>query len=156
MTRPRQPRQNREHLEQCAFFRFVRHWGVKYPALNWVHSIPNGANLSPAQRGKITAEGRTAGVWDAYCPFPHCLYKYASGHIPHRFTHCAGLYIEFKVGKNGLTVEQEAFRAMLEPHGYTFRVCYSWIEAAQELGKYIGINDVDYWAALGETKGRTK
>ena len=49
------------------------------------------------------------------------------------------MYIELKVGRNGLTAEQAAFRAALEPLGFRFAVCRSWLEAANSVAEYLGL-----------------
>ena len=49
------------------------------------------------------------------------------------------LYIELKSGRNGLTAEQAKFRAALEPQGFRFVVCRSWLEATNSVAEYLGL-----------------
>lgn len=134
LLRSRAPRQERELWEQAELFKFLRLWSHVYPQFAWIHSIPNGANLSPVERGKITASGRTAGVWDIFVPIP-------TFNRSLDVVNSCGLYIEMKDRGRKLTPEQEAYRAFLEPRGYTFRIAYDWIEAAREILNYLGIED---------------
>jgi hypothetical protein len=48
-----------------------------------------------------------------------------------------------KWGGNGLTTEQKAFRAFVEPH-YATAVCYTWHHAAAEVLAYLGYNPAEY------------
>ena len=100
----------------------------QFPELRWVHAIPNGLWLGPKRGADAVELGLTAGVWDVFVPVP------SSG--------CHGLYIELKAGRNGLTVEQAAFRAALEPLGFRFAICRSWIEAADIVAEYLGLENL--------------
>lgn len=145
-------RDDKEHREQAALFAFLALWERKYADIALIHAIPNGANLSPRERVKITEEGRKRGIWDIYCPVPRVCWRptLKSSGAPSYFASSRGLYVEMKIPPNTLTPEQEAFRAALEPHGYTFRVCHNWIQAAAALGTYLGIPDTetDFWRPL--------
>jgi hypothetical protein len=43
-----------------------------------------------------------------------------------------------KAGKGRLTPGQVAFRDALMPYGYTFRIAYSWTDAAKLIADYVG------------------
>lgn len=65
---------------------------LAFPFLRWVHSSGNGLHKPRGiERGIAKSNGQTKGVWDVFCPF------------------CT-TYIEFKVGTNKLTSEQEEFK----------------------------------------------
>ena len=123
--RPRKSRAEIEAQEQRAFFVWLRLHARQFPELRWVHAIPNGLWLGPKRGAEAVELGLTAGVWDVFVPVP------SSG--------CQGLYIEMKAGRNGLTNEQAAFRAALEPLGFRFAVCRSWLEARNVVEEYLGL-----------------
>lgn len=126
--RPRKPRSQVEAQEQRAFFVWLRLHARQFPELQWVHAIPNGLRLGPKRGGEAVELGLTAGVWDVFVPVP------SSG--------CHGLYIELKAGRNGLTDEQAAFRAALEPLGFRFAVCRSWLEARVAVTEYLELKEL--------------
>jgi hypothetical protein len=123
--RPRKPRAEIEAQEQRAFFVWLRLHSKAHPELRWVYAIPNGLWLGPKRGAEAVELGLTSGVRDVFVPVP------SSG--------CHGLYIELKVGKNGLTDAQAAFRAALEPLGFRFAVCRNWIEASETTAEYLGL-----------------
>jgi hypothetical protein len=84
--------------------------------------------LGPKRGAEAVELGLTAGVWDVFVPVP------SSG--------CHGLYIELKAGHNGLTNEQTSFRAALEPLGFRFVVCRSWLEAVRAVCEYLGLESL--------------
>lgn len=136
-----------EFQHQCNLFKFLGFWQRHYPELSLIHAIPNGLYLSRAEAGKAVAQGVRRGVWDIFCPLPRVAHRSEDG-TP--FYQCAsrGLYVEMKAGRNGLTPEQEAFRAALEPHGYRFAVCRSWCEAARVIGEHLAIDHPDWLKAV--------
>jgi hypothetical protein len=126
--RPRKPRAEIEAQEQRAFFMWLRLHSRQFPELRWVHAIPNGLWLGPKRGAEAVELGLTAGVWDIFVPVPSSEYH--------------GLYIELKAGRNGLTDEQAAFRAVLEPQGFRFMVCRSWLEASETVCEYLGLDNL--------------
>lgn len=92
------------------------------PELKWLHAIPNGGYRDPKTAGKLKATGVRRGIWDNFLPVPT--------------EDWSGLYIELKVGKNKLTVEQEEFRNDLR-HWYQFKVCYGWEDARDRVVEYL-------------------
>ena len=117
-----------EHQEQCALFSLLRRYHRKYPVLRNVFAIPNGGQRHPAVGAKLKAEGVLAGVWDIFTAVPVDGYS--------------GLWIEMKVKPNRLTKSQERFRERVG-NGYKWEVCYSWIEAANAIGEYLGIRELE-------------
>lgn len=112
-----------ESEHQIAFFVWVERSVKKYPALEWIHHIPNGGKRSPATAARLKREGVKAGVLDVFLPFPSRGF--------------AGLYIEFKAGKNKLTDNQKAFKAFVEANNFKVVVCYSWLEAKEVVEFYL-------------------
>jgi hypothetical protein len=101
-------------------------WNLaRYPALKWIHAIPNGGFRNKATAGKMKAEGVKPGVSDIFVPIP------ANGYH--------GLYIEFKAGKNTLSPVQKEFRDFVISRGYSFYLAYSAAEAMAALSIYLGI-----------------
>lgn len=82
-----------EHDIQSTFIAWCR--AQRDPRLAWAHSIPNAARRGYVTRCRMLDEGLRAGVADVFIPYP-------SGGL-------AGLYIEFKAGRNTCTPEQVAF-----------------------------------------------
>ena len=119
-----------EHKQQCAFFEWVRFMEKQHPPLRWMYAIPNGGARNKIVGAKIKREGGRKGVWDIHLPYP---LSSDSGAFK------AGLYIEFKWGKNRLTSDQKDFRAALEPLGYVFRVVYSADEGIKVVREYLSI-----------------
>ena len=58
-------------------------------------------------------------------------------HLPVAREGFAGLWIEFKAGRNKLTELQEEWRNLLEVEGHKVCVCYSWQEAALATVRYL-------------------
>lgn len=95
----------------------------KYPALQWLHHIPNGGQRSKATAARLKAAGVKSGVPDLCLPYPCGGYH--------------GLYIELKVGKNKPTANQNAWLDYLDGAGYCVRVCWGADEAIGEITKYL-------------------
>lgn len=99
-------------------------WNVReYPALKWLHHIPNGGKRNTAEAARFKAQGVKAGVSDLFLPAAH------GGYF--------GLYIEMKYGKNKPTEKQEEFIADMLNAGYKATVAYSADEAIETLRAYL-------------------
>lgn len=110
-----------EHYEQRDFFKWME---ILYPKIRkGCFAVPNGANVSDAERGRLVREGLTPGIPDICIPFP-------VGKHP-------GLFIEMKVGKNVCTPEQEEKIILYRSWGWRCEVCYGWNAAADVFTKYI-------------------
>ena len=116
-----------EHDQQAALFAYLRRRYTAYPVLRCIFAIPNGGHRHVAVAKRMKAEGVLAGVWDIFVPVP------VDGY--------AGMYIEMKFGDNQLRESQKQFRADVGD-GYRWAVCWSWIEAAQAIGEYLGISEM--------------
>ena len=120
------------------------HLGIKtvvemaVPALEWIHSVPNGAMFGDSAKarairaGRMKAEGLRNGIPDIFLPYPA------------NNTH--GLYIEMKrqdkrpkksTSKGGLSDDQIRFRNYACNNGYSWVVCYGATEAIEIIKKYL-------------------
>lgn len=73
---------------------------------------------------KMKREGLTNGISDLFLPYPNKGFH--------------GLYIEMKVGANKPTEEQKKFIEYANSVGYKAVLCYSGVEAINELEEYLG------------------
>lgn len=122
-----------EHAHQAAIFCWCNEQvqNGKYPMLKFIHAIPSGGKRDKVTASRLKAEGVKQGVWDIFLPYPVRVdpYSYVLYH---------GLYIEMKKPDKGrLTDEQKIFREHVEPLGYYFAVCYTWLEAKDAIVKYL-------------------
>jgi hypothetical protein len=123
-----------EDGNQAAIFCWAQINVAKYPALKWLHAIPNGGSRHIATATNLIATGVKSGVWDIFLPCP-IQTKWAEQY--------AGLYIEMKIEKRrnqkngGLTDEQVMFGAYAESVGYYCKVCYNWEEVRDILIEYL-------------------
>ncbi len=124
LGKPRR-RADPEHQLQVEFTTWRRHPAIlkRYPELRWAYAIPNGGKRSKATAGKLKAEGVEAGVFDYCLPVP------AGGY--------AGLYLEFKAGKNTTTELQDAFREFAENQGYRCAVVWTLGAAIMIVESYL-------------------
>lgn len=125
-------RPNTEAAHQTALFCWAAQAVAQYPALRWLHHIPNGGKRDKVIAGKMKAQGVKTGVADL------CL--------PVRCGHWSGLYIEMKApaekpknpeAKGGLSDAQIEFKTFVLSQGFGFAVCYSWIEARDVIISYL-------------------
>lgn len=99
-------------------------WHLReYPALKWLHHIPNGGKRNTAEAARFKAQGVKAGVSDLFLPAAH------GGYF--------GLYIEMKYGKNKPTDQQREFMQDMMYAGYKTAVAYSADEAITILREYL-------------------
>lgn len=115
-----------EHAHQAAIFCWCNEQvqNGNYPMLKWMHAIPIGGQRNKVTASRLKAEGVKRGIWDIFLPCPTAIFH--------------GLYLEMKKpGKGRLTDEQKIFREHVEPLGYYFAVCYSWLEAKDAIVKYL-------------------
>lgn len=114
-----------EHDEQVSLIRWAEVQRARYPALAWLHAIPNaGAGAQRGQAGKMKAEGVKSGVPDLCLPVPACGYH--------------GAYIELKRQKGGrLSPEQALWREHLRVAGYAHLVAAGWEAARDFLIEYL-------------------
>lgn len=114
-----------EHAHQTALFCWAALPDQQraYPELSLMFAIPNGGERNKIVAGNLKAEGVKAGVLDIFVPV-------ARGGFH-------GLFIEMKVKPNKPTTEQKEFQSAVELQGYATSVCYSWVEAAMCIERYM-------------------
>lgn len=112
-----------EESEQIAIMQWAEMARGKYPALKWLHHIPNGGQRSKATAARLKAAGVKSGVPDLCLPCPCGDYH--------------GLYIELKVGRNKFSANQNSWLDYLDGAGYCVRVCWGADEAIGEITKYL-------------------
>lgn len=99
-------RKSHEHDMQKSIFKYIE---KVLPDLRpFIFAIPNGGKRNVIVAKKLKAEGVTSGVWDIFVSIPNL--------VKH------GLYVEIKVGSNGLTENQKYFRKNIERLGYVFGI----------------------------------
>ena len=112
-----------EESEQIAIMQWAEMARGKYPALKWLHHIPNGGQRSKATAARLKAAGVKSGVPDLCLPCPCGDYH--------------GPYIELKVGRNKPSANQNSWLDYLDGAGYCVRVCWGADEAIGEITKYL-------------------
>lgn len=122
-VRQRAKPNDKEHREQVALFRMAEQGKVKYPELDLLNGSLNGVWLTKAQAGKAKGAGMRAGYPDIFLPV--CRRGYA------------GLFIEMKVKGGRVRPEQKAWLRRLKGEGYYCTVCYSALEAWDEIVAYL-------------------
>ena len=121
-----------EHDEQTALFQWRDTMLPRCPELENMYAVPNGMFLMGGFKrrmgliAKFKEEGMSPGVLDV------CLAV--------RTAAFGALYIEMKYGRNTLSKEQKEWAARLKRWGNKVVVCRSWIEAANEVCHYLGVD----------------
>lgn len=96
----------------------------RWPELDLLYAIPNGARLSSKREAaKLKAEGMNNGVPDLCLPSAHC-----GAH---------GLYIEMKYGDNKPSERQVWWMDRLNDEGYITVCCWTAEDAIQSLIDYL-------------------
>lgn len=108
-----------EAQEQKALFE----WAEYFPALKWLHAIPNGGRRDKKEAADLKRQGVKAGVSDIFLPLPKGKYH--------------GLYIEMKVKGNKPTEKQTEFLEYAKGAGYAVAVTYSAEEAIKVITMYL-------------------
>ena len=125
------PRDDREHQEQAALFRWASLVEPRLPELATLFAIPNGGDRHPVVAAKLKDEGVRSGVWDCLLATPR--------------DGLAGCWIEMKAGRNGLTCDQKVWAHLMRAAGYRCEdVCFSWCEAARAICEYLGATPGEY------------
>lgn len=119
-----------ESKTQCAFIEWCNLHLKKYPALNLAFAIPNGGQRSIITASILKREGVRAGVPD-WCLPVIASKPYSSEELS------AGLWLEFKHGKNKLTPAQKEYARLLVCYGHEFYVCYDVDEAIKVTLDYL-------------------
>jgi hypothetical protein len=153
---PEQLAGDSERSHQVALFAWAALNVGNDPRLKLMFAIPNGATFgddakSRAIRGaRMKAEGLRPAVSDVFLPVPAPAQWYWPHSGPDQFYH--GLFIEMKKpaaklkrGPNGpgpwdyggVDPDQKEFLDAMVEQGYKCVVCYSWLEAANQIKLYL-------------------
>lgn len=128
-----------EHTEAVEFMRMVRMHEARYPALKWLHAIPNGGWRKAAVAGKLKAEGVRAGVHDYSWPVRMPAPDFITLPNTETGTHYSGLYIELKSMTGSASKEQREFAAFVESQGFKVVFAKGWEAAWRAVCDYAGI-----------------
>lgn len=117
---------NDEHLDQVALFQWANLASVKYPELQFLYAVPNGARVSPGTARKLKAEGMKAGVFDISLDIPKGDYHGFRGELK-------------RIGppKGRLSDVQKYWLTCYQEHGYYAFVAWGWESMRDELIKYL-------------------
>lgn len=127
--RPDPRRAPSEDTEQSHLMHWARlthcvdNQGVQVPISEFLIFIPNGGNLSKAQRGRFKAMGLKSGVSDLLL----CLPKHGY----------AGLWIELKSMRGTATQGQRNWQDLMRRQGFAASIAYGWREAADLIVGYL-------------------
>ena len=118
------------HDEQVAFIDWCFRNTAKYPMLDLIFAIPNGAMLGGGRVGAIRAnilkaEGMRPGVSDLFLPCARGKYH--------------GLFLETKTNKGVVSDNQKEFIAGVETQGYYAVVCHGASELIEATQWYLEI-----------------
>lgn len=103
---------------------FVEWFNLKLPQY-LLYAIPNGGKRFLREAVRLKRQGVLAGVPDLF------LAEQRKGF--------GGLYLELKVGRNGLSQEQVRIHAYLRVRGYKVDVCRSFEECVKSVCEYLGV-----------------
>jgi hypothetical protein len=100
---------------------------LQYPQYSKsIMHFANGGYRNKAEAAKLKAMGVLAGASDLWIAIPRSYYH--------------GLYIELKVGKGKLSVEQEDFIAVQRVFGYKAEVYWNWEDAKKDIQEYLNVS----------------
>lgn len=121
-------RNDREHQEQVALFRWAACLEAQHPELKLMYAIPNGGARHIAVARKLKAEGVKAGMPDICLPVARQTFH--------------ALYIEMKSEKGKLSSLQKEKIGMLQGAGNYACVYWDWISAARVICNYLEIDPI--------------
>ena len=134
-----------EHEIQKTFFKWCKLHESQHPALRTIFAIPNGGHRDIRTAMRLKAEGVKAGIWDVFLPYPTFVTgTHAESGEKFKALKHAGLWIEFKYGKNRLTPEQHTFAMNVAPN-YQLSIAYSWQDGVDAVKNYLGIMENSIW-----------
>ncbi len=124
-ARQRSKPQQREHQEQVKLFEMAEQGSSIYPELELLNGSLNGVRLTIGQATKAKKAGMKRGYPDIFLPVQRKGY--------------AGMYVELKVKGGYLRPEQKAWLKRLKDEGYYCTICYSALEAWDEIVAYLDV-----------------
>ncbi len=113
----------KEKYEQSAFFDYVKIKAKTDERYNLIFAVPNGGSRHKLEAVNLKRQGLVAGIPDVLVDIPNKRYH--------------GLRIEFKVGSNKLTTNQQKYISLYNKYRYKAVVCYSCEAAIKELEDYL-------------------
>lgn len=124
-----------EHQEQCALIQWAHTMRVRWPEIEYLFAIPNGAKL-PYRKTRggrryskeavhLLEEGLLPGVSDLFLPAARSYYH--------------GAWIELKAGNNKPTVSQSKFIYAMREFGYAAVVMWGWVAASEFITHYMNL-----------------
>ena len=111
-----------EAIEQAKVVAWARANENNYPYLWLLHCSLNGLKRTKNAQGKAKQQGMLSGVPDLFLPVKN---KYFFG-----------LYIEMKIAKGRISIEQSKFLKAVSDNGYAAFVCYSAVDAIKRIEDY--------------------
>jgi hypothetical protein len=126
---------NEEHYEQVAVIDWCFHNTYRYPELDLIFAVPNGAMLGGGKVGAmrmkyLKAEGLRPGVCDLMLPVPRGIYH--------------GAFFEIKTLTGKVSENQEQFIKSVEELGYFAPVCWGADDAINNIQYYMEIKGIDH------------
>jgi len=129
------PNSPTEHQIQCSVIDWRNTMQGKHPLLRWLHSIPNGANLTLTEARWQVREGMTSGVPDLCLPVT--MPKYSEWGS--RGGVWAGLYIEVKTETGRFNANQKEWLAGLKANGFRAEMRRGVDPTIDLICEYLGI-----------------
>lgn len=123
-----------EHADQVILFKWIRAVRPRYPALEYVHAVPNGGHRAKATAAKMKAEGLEPGVPDIMVPRGNGEYY--------------GMAIEMKKGYNKPTEDQDRWLRQLCAANWYCIVAWHRETARTQLSRYFGIPNIPFEEVL--------
>lgn len=108
---------------------------VKYPELEDMFAVPNGARKSKAMAARFKREGLKAGVPDII--LPHARHGYNALYIELKRKRMAGTRVELLAGTRP-SREQVRWHDRLRDANNRVLTCYGWEQARAEIEWYLG------------------
>lgn len=134
-----------EHSHQAALIQWCALNRQNEPRLDLLFAVPNGGERNVIVAGKMKAEGVKTGVPDLMLPVPAPTQFAVPTSVWYH-----GLFIEMKKpaarlkrapahvwDTGGVSTEQVKWLNALTAQGYKCVVCYSWLEAAEQIKLYL-------------------
>ena len=119
-----------EHREQVRLMRWAKGLEDDYPLLALLFHIPNGGQRDPIAGMQMKRAGVKRGVPDLCLP------------VPCQEFH--GMFLELKYGKGEASKYQSAWLNALHELGYYAIVCWGAEQAAEEIGRYLGLPEATW------------
>ena len=121
------------HREQVRLMKWAKRLEDEYPLLAILFNIPNGGQRDKIAGAQMKRAGVKRGVPDLCLP------------VPRQDWH--GMFLELKYGQGEASRYQTSWLNALHELGYYAVVCWGAEEAAEEIGRYLGLPE-ETWKSL--------